>query len=161
MALHKPIARCLWLLAVIRKLVLSSSCSISKDTTVIHTGYQKDRTDCSRPDKPVGQGVQATGSELSIFTVSELVCVNCLISVQYLPIMLDYYKAIFTASTLTLNVLNHTTPHQPLPRTARSMQHQLLYLRYFEGKYEFLFYTTSATEDKYLRIKNQLITAQL
>ena len=66
-----------------------------------------------------------------------------------------------TMNSLTLKVLYNTTPHHtncsPKPQELCSINY--FNWRYFEGN-EFLFYTMSASEDRHLRIKNQLTTAQ-
>ena len=59
-------------------------------------------------------------------------------------------------------LMSCTAPHHtncnPEPQDPCSIKYSNL--RYFEESKEFLFYTMSASEDTYLRIKNQLITAQ-
>ena len=82
----------------------------------------------------------------------------CSLVFMYSRESLAHNRNFFMKNILTLNVLYHTTPHKLWPWTTRSMHHQLLEV--FGRKWEFLFYTMSAREDRYVRIKNQLITSQ-
>ena len=62
-----------------------------------------------------------------------------------------------SASLLMFCTTPHHTDCSPEPQDPCTND----YVRYSCRKWEFLFYTMSASEDRYLRIKHQLITAQL
>ena len=88
-----------------------------------------------------------------------IVCKSCASSayhVQHVVLHATWYEG--TTQVLTLNVLYHTTPYKLLPRTDGSMQHQLLWDILIEVRASLSYYV--ASEHRYLRNQNQLITPQ-